>query len=103
MCGIVALKTITEDVSRYDIKGSLDSIRHRGPDGYGIYLNKQKNTALAHTRLSVIDLKTGNQPIVNRQYGISLVINGELYDYKNIRNDLQKKVILFKPIPIVKL
>lgn len=96
MCGIVALKTITEDVSRYDIKGSLDSIRHRGPDGYGIYLNKQKNTALAHTRLSVIDLKTGNQPIVNRQYGISLVINGELYDYKNIRNDLQKKGYTFQ-------
>ncbi len=47
--------------------------------------------ALGHTRLSIIDLEGGNQPIVNKKHKISVVVNGEFFGYKEIRQDLIKK------------
>ena len=60
---------------------------HRGPDGMGIWLHKHQNIGLAHTRLSIIDLDNGKQPM-NDEYGNWVCFNGEIYNYIEIREEL---------------
>ena len=82
MCGIAGLSLVTKNkslVKRFlNIKKSLF---HRGPDGSGFY--KKKNTSLIHTRLSIVDLKQGYQPIKNKN--LILIANGEIYNDLQIR------------------
>lgn len=65
----------------------LNLIRHRGPDGRGIYLDDQ--ILLGHVRLSIIDLRTGHQPIPNEDRSIWLVCNGEIFNYVELREELK--------------
>ncbi|MBI2596210.1 asparagine synthase (glutamine-hydrolyzing) [Candidatus Daviesbacteria bacterium] len=67
-------------------KKSLDRIFHRGPDSSGIYIDK--NVALGVRRLSIIDLSTGNQPISNENNTVTVVFNGEIYNFQNLREIL---------------
>lgn len=62
---------------------------HRGPDGEGFFADK--NVSLGHKRLSIIDLKTGQQPIYNDDRSAVIVFNGEIYNYKEIRKELENK------------
>lgn len=65
------------------------SLSHRGPDGNGIY--NDSRVTLVHTRLSIIDLsESGNQPLYNEDKSIVLICNGEIYNYKEIREELLK-------------
>jgi len=64
-------------------------LEHRGPDDSGIFIDK--DVCLGHRRLSVIDLKTGKQPIHNEDESIWIVYNGEIYNYKELRKELEKK------------
>jgi asparagine synthase (glutamine-hydrolysing) len=82
MCGIAGLSLVTTNKSL--IKRFLNikkSLFHRGPDGSGFY--KKKNTSLIHTRLSIVDLKQGYQPMKNKN--LILVANGEIYNDLQIR------------------
>jgi asparagine synthase (glutamine-hydrolysing) len=63
-----------------------DVIHHRGPDGYGYFM--QDNIGLGHRRLSIIDLATGDQPMFNDDRSIALVLNGEIYNYIELREEL---------------
>ena len=86
MCGIVGL--MTRDGSAPDsfiLEGLINAVRHRGPDGEGQYL--ARNFAMAQTRLAIIDLETGDQPLYESS-GATLVANGEVYNYLEIRKDL---------------
>src|SRR4051812_22983232 len=65
-----------------------EAIRHRGPDEDGFYLNE--GIGLAMRRLSIIDLKGGQQPIHNRDRTAWIVFNGEIYNYKELREQLEK-------------
>ena len=68
---------------------------HRGPDDQGIYL--EKNVGLSHRRLSIIDLSSaGHQPMANEDKNIVIVHNGEVYNYLEIRKELEKKSYRFK-------
>lgn len=68
---------------------------HRGPDDQGIYL--EKNVGLSHRRLSIIDLSSaGHQPMANEDKSIVIVHNGEVYNYLEIRKELEKKSYRFK-------
>ena len=62
---------------------------HRGPDGEGFFADKK--VSLGHKRLSIIDLKTGQQPMYNDDRSVVIVFNGEIYNYKEIRKELEKK------------
>lgn len=89
MCGIAGLiKFSGEAVSKKVITRMTDSIAHRGPDGEGIFV--EGNVGLGHRRLAIIDLSdNAAQPMVCGDYAIAY--NGEVYNYKEIRRELENK------------
>ena len=87
MCGIAGL--VTKDKNKNQlVKKMSKRIEHRGPDGEGYYFDD--DIALAHRRLSIIDLSTGDQPIYNEDKTIVTVFNGEIYNYQELRDELIK-------------
>ena len=66
--------------------GMAEAIAHRGPDHQG--LHRDAHCALASRRLAIIDLNSGNQPVVHQATGMILVFNGEIYNYKALRVEL---------------
>jgi len=91
MCGIIAISGINLDIKKYDTGMMLKAIKHRGPDETGI--TKFPNCFLGHQRLSIIDLGGGNQPMQSNN--LSITFNGEIYNYKNIRDDLLAEGFVF--------
>ena len=88
MCGIAGIVgALVPDGS--DIKAMLYALRHRGPDGQGIFSDGR--AVLGHQRLSIIDLEGGRQPLHNVEGTISLVCNGEIYNYVELRRDLEAR------------
>lgn len=86
MCGIVGI------LGRFDPEGQdlgrmLQALSHRGPDGEGVYTDAC--VALGHRRLSIIDLAGGRQPLRNVEGTIQLVCNGEIYNYVELRRQLE--------------
>lgn len=71
------------------LKDINEAQRHRGPDDSGVYI--EKNVGLAHRRLSIIDLEGGKQPFVDEKDKLVLVYNGEIYNFKEIRCELEGK------------
>ena len=91
MCGIVAIKSLQgESVSVEDLRRMTSVIKHRGPDGGGFALLDRGTLGLAHVRLSVIDLATGVQPLSSDDGQVTIVFNGELYDYQQHRESLER-------------
>jgi asparagine synthase (glutamine-hydrolysing) len=88
MCGIAGIfapKHSAVELQRIVLR-MRDVLSHRGPDDLGIYTDN--SIALAHTRLSIIDLKGGHQPLSNEEGTIHLVANGEIYNYKSLQRKL---------------
>lgn len=94
MCGILAILGSTDDASELRTKALKLSkrLRHRGPDWNGIYLHQQGDcheiNVLAHERLAIVDLENGAQPLFNDTKTISLCVNGEIYNHKELRKEL---------------
>ncbi len=72
----------------------LAVMRHRGPDGQGVYLGGR--VGLGHLRLSIIDLSTGAQPLANEDGSVWIVFNGEIYNYPELRKQLLARGHQFK-------
>ncbi|MEZ4802636.1 MAG: asparagine synthase (glutamine-hydrolyzing) [Gelidibacter sp.] len=101
MCGIngIIYKTRVEDsLAKGQLSLMNDLIIHRGPDDDGIYIkNSDKHTvAMGMRRLSIIDLSTGNQPMFSNDGTIAIVFNGEIYNFKILREQLKGEGINFK-------
>lgn len=96
MCGICGIvnrnSAITATLA--DIKQMNDQIIHRGPDAEGVYVHQ--NIALGHRRLKIIDLEGGIQPMFNQDKSIVVVFNGEIYNFKQIRKQLETKGYQFQ-------
>ena len=88
MCGIVGF--IGEGSSE-DLKKMVSTLDHRGPDGKGYFIDEKLKVFLGHTRLSIIDIKYGSQPMSDSNLGINLIFNGEIYNHKILRALLEKK------------
>jgi len=88
MCGIVGIFDLNHDpVSPGLIKTMADILRHRGPDDHGYYIDE--NLALAHRRLSIIDLSpAAHQPMSNEDATVIMTYNGEIYNYQELRTQL---------------
>ena len=88
MCGFAAL--VNSDPARdATMRRMLQALRHRGPDGEGIYGDAR--ATLGHRRLSIIDLAGGAQPLQSPDGTIQLVANGEIYNYRELRRDLEQR------------
>jgi asparagine synthase (glutamine-hydrolysing) len=95
MCGIGGIFS-SENFSLNKIKILENNLEHRGPDNQSHLIDETNNFALTNTRLTIIDLnKNSNQPMVSKNNGNVIVFNGEIYNYKKLREVLiQKKVKL---------
>ena len=86
MCGICGF---TGKTNKIFLKKMTDSIIHRGPDENGSHSDGKINLGIR--RLSIIDVETGHQPIHNEEKNIWTIVNGEIYNYKELRKELEKK------------
>ena len=90
MCGIVALFSRRDPVTAATMQRATQSLFHRGPDGQRHWISSDQRVALGHSRLSIIDLATGDQPIANEDERIRIVVNGEFYGYEAIQRQLEQ-------------
>ena len=88
MCGIVGFAEEHHDpaAARRTLQEMAALIRHRGPDGEGLYADGR--AALGHRRLSIIDLEGGGQPMFNEDGSLVVVFNGEIYNYRELARQL---------------
>lgn len=96
MCGIVGVLNLHEPqpVPETILRQMLGMIRHRGPDEFGIYRDERVN--LGNARLSIVDLSGGQQPISNEDDSLWIVFNGEIFNYQELRPDLERRGHRFK-------
>ena len=90
MCGIVGHISIRSHIDKALFGVMCDTIAHRGPDDAGLYFSSDTRIALGHRRLSFLDLsERGRQPMSNGEGTIWLTFNGEIYNFKEIRRELE--------------
>jgi asparagine synthase (glutamine-hydrolysing) len=96
MCGITGVLNLTSHppVERDTLLQMLEMIRHRGPDGFGIY--RDAHVGLGNARLSIVDLAGGDQPIGNETGTKWIVFNGEIFNYVELRPELEKRGHIFE-------
>ncbi|PYS30285.1 MAG: asparagine synthase (glutamine-hydrolyzing) [Acidobacteria bacterium] len=88
MCGIAGLLRLGEKpVSKDEVQSMCDAMVHRGPNDAGYYAASE--VVLGMRRLSIIDLETGHQPVHNEDQSVWVVFNGEIYNFKHLRADLE--------------
>lgn len=95
MCGILGIYNYNERISEKTIISLREAnvlMNHRGPDDCGEYISPTHNAALFHRRLSIIDLSdAGHQPMTNETGQLWITFNGEIYNYKSLKLELEKK------------
>ncbi|MDH5538046.1 MAG: asparagine synthase (glutamine-hydrolyzing) [Rhizobacter sp.] len=92
MCGIAGILSSAAAASPptpAELSAMIGQIHHRGPDGTGSYCHGE--IGLAHARLSIIDLSTGDQPIHNEDQSVWVVFNGEIFNYIELRAELERQ------------
>jgi asparagine synthase (glutamine-hydrolysing) len=96
MCGIAGILSKSEQpVFKRELEAMAREIAHRGPDGQGIW--QDRRVGLAHRRLAIIDLSTeANQPMLSAEGDLALVFNGEIYNFRELREQLEAKGFTFR-------
>lgn len=93
IAGIVGLSPQSPAPQRAELRRMIERLHHRGPDGFGFYQDGQ--VGLAHARLSIIDLEGGSQPIHNEDRSVWVVFNGEIFNYIELRAQLERSGHIF--------
>ena len=91
MCGIVAV--MRRPGAKIELEPLAEAMvnlqRHRGPDNHGVLTNDQSDFAFGHSRLAILDLSTeANQPLASKDGVFTIVFNGEIYNWKELREQL---------------
>src|SRR6516165_1684866 len=94
MCGFVAILQDAPVVDVASARRALDMIAHRGPDAAGEW--RERDVFLGHRRLSIIDLATGNQPMLSADGRYVIVFNGEIYNFLELRDLLRRGGAVFR-------
>lgn len=89
MCGIAGIFNSTAPVDESLLRSMIAALRHRGPDGVGVFTDDR--VGLAHARLSIIDLAGGAQPMCNEDGSVWISFNGEIFNHVELREELVKK------------
>ena len=87
MCGFAGCWS---DASADLVAPLASRLRHRGPDGDGVYVSADRRMAFAHRRLAIVDLQSGDQPMCNEEGTIWIGFNGEIYNHREVRRDLER-------------
>jgi asparagine synthase (glutamine-hydrolysing) len=97
MCGIFGILAPGGIVDERVLIAARDTLTHRGPDDFGLWLSIARDVGLAHRRLSVIDLSpTGHQPMSDDMGSLHLILNGEIYNFRDLRADLESRGYRFR-------
>jgi asparagine synthase (glutamine-hydrolysing) len=98
MCGLAGFFTPNNSFPRNSedlIQGMIDTLKHRGPNDSGFWIDNQHRVALGHRRLSILDLSiAGHQPMHSKSCRYAIVFNGEVYNFESIRNQINEAVKL---------
>src|SRR5688572_12338619 len=90
MCGIAGIATARGGVSADSISEMRQTLRHRGPDQAGTWLSPDQTVGLGHQRLSILDLsEAGRQPMTSRSGHHRIIFNGEIYNFRELREQLR--------------
>jgi len=100
MCGVTGFIDIRQNKKSYDskkiIENMTDTLKSRGPDDKGIWIDKKNNIFFGHRRLSIIDLShLGKQPMISHNKRLVIIFNGEIYNFLDLKKDLLKENINF--------
>src|SRR2546423_3163233 len=86
------------DASAAFVERMMGLLAHRGPDGQGIWRDPQRTAVLGHRRLAVIDLSSAAaQPMTDRETPVTITFNGEIYNYIELRRELDERGHVFRP------
>src|SRR5438477_7642447 len=100
MCGINGIFSYRDSaplVDRTELIAIRDAMAPRGPDGAGEWISADQRVALGHRRLAIVDLsEAGAQPMATDDGSLQVTYNGEIYNYREIRDRLEAKGIVFK-------
>ena len=89
MCGVVGILRYGKPIQKDEICRLTKAVAHRGPDGEGVWIHG--DVALGHRRLAIIDPEHGQQPMSNHDGSLCLSYNGEIYNFKQLRGELEKR------------
>ena len=96
MCGIVGIASVSPVGNRAWLAAGRDAMAHRGPDDAGEWWSPDGRVGLAHRRLAIIDLSAaGHQPMHDATGTLTIVFNGEIYNFLDLRRELQEKGAVF--------
>src|SRR2546425_5842960 len=99
MCGIAAIFSYRDGppVDESQLLRIRDRMISRGPDGAGLWISSDRRVGLAHRRLAIIDLsETGAQPMASADGRLQIVFNGEIYNYRELRANLEARGRVFR-------
>ncbi|URI08831.1 asparagine synthase (glutamine-hydrolyzing) [Aquincola tertiaricarbonis] len=88
LAGVIADRTLTP-AQQQRLADAVAALHHRGPDGHGIH--QQGPVGLVHTRLAIIDLAGGDQPLQSAASGLQAVVNGEIYNHVELREEFRRR------------
>lgn len=91
MCGVVAILGLGRPIDPSAVFSGVRALEHRGPDGQGTFVDPAANVALGSARLAIMDPENGVQPLANEDGTVVVVVNGELYDFRRIRRELEAR------------
>ena len=96
MCGVAGVIGLNEDLTAI-AEGLGTSLRHRGPDDVGVHFDGDLGVVLVHTRLAILDLSSaGHQPMQTPDSRYTIVFNGEIYNFQELRADLEERGFVFR-------
>ncbi|MEK7736258.1 MAG: asparagine synthetase B, partial [Pseudomonadota bacterium] len=99
MCGLAGIFAYRHDappVDREELLRIREAMINRGPDGAGLWVSSDNKVGLAHRRLAIIDLSdTGAQPMATGDGQLRITFNGEIYNYRALRKELEAKSVRF--------
>ena len=96
MCGIVGIATLSPRSDRAWLLAGRDAMRHRGPDDAGVWWSDDGRVGLGHRRLAIVDLSPGgHQPMRLESAGLTVAFNGEIYNFRELRADLERRGCTF--------
>lgn len=97
MCGIAGLLHVDgTPIDTRLLQSMTDALAHRGPDGDGLFV--EGPVGLGHRRLAIIDLSTGDQPMLTEDRSLAIVFNGEIYNFRELRRDLEAAGHTFRTV-----